>query len=65
MEKAIRVLQDKVSECRNMNTWFDNELVKHQHATADQSEVRRLQIGQSEAIQVEKECLEAIEYLSK
>ena len=65
MKKAIKVLEDKVNECQNMTKWFDTELVKHQHLTADQAEVQRLKIGQAEAIEVEKECKKAIKFLSK
>ena len=65
MQKAIKVLQDKINECENMKTWFEKELLKHQHATADQMEVQRLKIGQQEAIDVGKECFDAVGALTK
>ena len=65
MQKAIKVLQDKINKCENMKTWFSNELLKHQHVTADQMEVQRLKIGQQEAIDVSKECFDAIGMLTK
>lgn len=65
MQKAIKVLQDKINECENMTNWFTQELLKHQHATADQMEVQRLKIGKQEAIDVSKGCFDAIGMLTK
>lgn len=65
MQKAIKVLQDKINECENMKTWFETELSKLQYATADQMEVQRLTIGKQEAIEVSKECFDAIGMLTK
>lgn len=65
MQKAIKVLQDKINECENMKAFFDKELLKHQHATADQTEVQRLTIGKQEAIDVSKECFDAIGMLTR
>ena len=65
MQKDIKVLQDKITECENMKVWFEKELLKHQHATADQTEVQRLKLGQQEAINVSKECFDAIGMLTK
>lgn len=63
MNKAIKVLQEKVTEFEGMQTYFSNELLKHKHATADQNEIQRLNIGKQHAIEVVNECLEAISKL--
>lgn len=60
MKKAIKVLQDKINVCENMKIWFEKELLKHQHITADQKKVQKLKLGQQEAIDVSKECFDAI-----
>lgn len=65
MQKAIKVLQDKINQCQNMIEFFDKELLKHQHVTADQTEVQRLTIGKQEAVDVSKECFNAIGMLTR
>ena len=65
MEKAIKVLEDKVKECENMNDWFIKELQKYDHHSADQTEVQRLKIGQQNAIAVSIECFKAIAILTR
>lgn len=65
MEKAIKVLEEKVTECNNMEEWFTEELSKRQHQMADQSEVQKLSLGLRNTIDTRKECQEAIDHLNK
>lgn len=64
MERAKKVLIDKIQECENMHSFYENELnLRFNHITADQSEKSRLQRQQSECIKTKEECEKALEIL--
>ena len=63
MEKAIKVLQEKIISCEAMKVWYEKELEKYQHTTADQMEIKRLKIIQQENIDIHNECLSAVELI--
>ena len=63
MEKAIKVLEEKIISCEAMKVWYDKELEKYQHTTVDQMEIKRLKIIQQENIDIYNECLSAVELL--
>jgi len=63
MEKAIEVLKNEVVKCNYMNKFFETELLKYAHITADQSELSRLKRDQVELEKIKESCLDAIKYL--
>ena len=66
MEKAIKILEKTIKKCENMNSFFENELFKHnQHFTADQTEIQRIKSEKYKNENIKESCLKAIEILSK
>jgi len=65
MKKAIKVLEDKINECANMKVFFEKELQKNEHITADLTEVHRLKIGLQETIDIKEDCFKALAILTR
>ncbi len=63
MEKAIEKLTEQVQTCIRMESWYENELQRKNHITADQTEVFSLKQSQSTNIAVKESCIKAIDIL--
>ena len=63
MEHAIYTLESRIKQCESMRLWYEDELLKHNYISCEQSEIERLNSELKKCIDTSKECLFAIELI--
>lgn len=63
MQLAIQALSDKITEAKSMRGYFENRLKKLNHNYASLSEKEEVQHGINYCIELENDCLKALNKL--